>query len=127
MLPRNRPQEAPVLYLVIKALLSGAIVAAVSEIAKRYPGFGGLVASLPLVSVLGMMWLWRDTHDPDRMAAHAAGTLWFVLPSLPMFLLIPALLKRGVGFWPALAAGCLLTVALYALMTWLAPKVGLRL
>jgi hypothetical protein len=116
-----------VLYLVVKALLSGAIVAAVSEIAKRYPGFGGLVASLPLVSVLGMMWLWRDTHDPDRMAAHASGTLWFVLPSLPMFVLIPALLKRGVGFWPSLLAGCLLTVALYGLMTWLAPKVGLRL
>ena len=115
------------LYLVVKALLSGAIVAAVSEIAKRYPGFGGLVASLPLVSVLGMMWLWRDTHDPDRMAAHASGTLWFVLPSLPMFVLIPALLKRGVGFWPSLLAGCLLTVALYGLMTWLAPKVGLRL
>ena len=115
------------LYLVIKALLSGAIVAAVSEIAKRYPGFGGLVASLPLVSVLGMMWLWRDTGDPDRMAAHAAATFWFVLPSLPMFLLIPLLLKRGVGFWPSLVAGCLLTVALYALMTWLAPKAGLRL
>jgi hypothetical protein len=115
------------LYLVVKALLSGAIVAAVSEIAKRYPGFGGLVASLPLVSVLGMMWLWRDTQDPDRMAAHAAGTFWFVLPSLPMFLLIPALLRRGVGFWPSLLAGCLLTVALYGLMTWLAPKAGLRL
>ena len=56
-------------YLIIKALLSGVIVAAVSEIAKRWPGLGGLVASLPLVSVLGMMWLWRDTHDPERMAA----------------------------------------------------------
>jgi len=115
------------LYLLIKAALSGAIVAAVSEIAKRYPGFGGLVASLPLVSVLGMIWLWHDTRDPERLAAHAAGTVWFVLPSLPMFLLIPALLRRGVGFWPALAAGCALTILLYAGMTWLAPKVGLRL
>lgn len=114
-------------YLIIKALLSGIIVAAVSEIAKRWPGLGGLVASLPLVSVLGMMWLWRDTHDPDRMAAHATGTFWFVLPSLPMFLLIPALLKRGVGFWPALAAGCVLTMALYALMVWIGPRFGLRL
>jgi hypothetical protein len=114
-------------YLVVKALLSGVIVAAVSEIAKRYPGFGGLIASLPLVSVLGMMWLWRDTSDPDRMAAHATGTFWFVLPSLPMFLLIPALLKRGVGFWPALAAGCVLTMALYALTVWLGPRFGLRL
>lgn len=114
-------------YLVLKALLSGAIVAAVSEISKRYPGFGGLVASLPLVSVLGMIWLWRDTHDPERMAAHAIGTFWFVLPSLPMFLLIPALLRRGIGFWPSLAGGCALTVALYAAMTLIGPRFGLRL
>src|SRR3569832_305099 len=114
-------------YLILKALLSGFIVAAVSELDKRWPGLGGLVASLPLVSVLGMSWLWRDTHDPDRMAAHATGTFWFVIPSLPMFLLIPALLKRGVGFWPALAAGCVLTMTLYALTVWLGPKLGLRL
>ena len=115
------------LYLVIKALLSGAVVAAVSEVAKRYPGFGGLIASLPLVSVLGMMWLWRDTHDVERMAAHANGTFWFVLPSLPMFLIIPALLKRGAGFWPALGLGCAVTMALYALMVWIGPRFGLRL
>jgi hypothetical protein len=115
------------IYFIVKALLSGLIVAAVSEVARRYPGFGGLIASLPLVSVLGMMWLWRDTHDPVRMSQHAAGTFWFVLPSLPMFLVIPAMLKRGAGFWPALLAGCLLTILLYAGMTWLAPKVGVRL
>src|SRR5580765_3639307 len=102
------------LYLAIKALLSGLIVAAVSEIAKRYPGLGGLVASLPLISVLGMIWLWRDTGDPVRMAAHAEGTFWFVLPSLPMFLLIPWLLRQGWSFWPTLLLGCALTIALYA-------------
>ncbi len=115
------------LYLILKALLSGVIVATVSEVAKRYPGFGGLIASLPLVSVLGMIWLWRDTRDPVRMAAHSSGTFWFVLPSLPMFLLIPALLKRGVGFWPALAAGCVLTIALYSAMVWVGPRFGLKL
>lgn len=114
-------------YLIIKALISGVIVAIVSEVAKRYPGIGGLIASLPLVSVLGMMWLWRDTADPVRMAAHATGTFWFVLPSLPMFLLIPWLLNRGVGFWAALVAGCLLTIALYALTIWIGPRLGLRL
>lgn len=115
------------LYLLIKALISGVIVATVSEVAKRYPGLGGMIASLPLVSVLGMIWLWRDTHDTDRMAAHATGTFWFVLPSLPMFLAIPALLRRGVGFWPALAAGCALTASLYLATLWLGPKLGLRL
>jgi len=115
------------IYLILKAVISGLVVVAASEVAKRFPGFGGLIASLPLVSVLGMIWLWRDTLDADGMAAHATGTFWFVLPSLPMFLLIPLLLKRGVGFWPALAAGCVLTMALYGLTLWLGPRLGLRL
>jgi hypothetical protein len=115
------------LYLIAKALISGALVAAVSEVAKRYPGLGGLIASLPLVSVLGMIWLWRDTRDAANLAAHAEGTFWFVLPSLPMFLLIPALLRRGVPFWGALGAGCALTMALYLATVWIGPRLGLRL
>ena len=114
-------------HLAIKAALSGAMIAAASEVAKRYPGFGALIASLPLVSVLGMVWLWRDKPDAANMAAHAEGTFWFVLPSLPMFLLIPALLRRGVPFWGALAAGCGLTFALYLAMVWIGPRVGVKL
>lgn len=115
------------LYLLIKALLSGLLIAIISEVSKRSPGIGALVASLPLVSLLGMIWLWRDTHDPARMAAHAGATFWFVLPSLPMFLLIPALMQRGVHFWVAIAAGCILTIGLYLLMIWAGPRLGLRL
>ena len=115
------------LYLAVKAALSGIIVATVSEVSKRYPGLGGLIASLPLVSVLGMMWLWRDTGDTERMASHAEGTFWFVLPSLPMFLVIPALLRRGVAFWPALTIGCALTIALYLITMWIGPRFGLKL
>ena len=114
-------------YLVIKAGLSGILIATISEVAKRYPGFGGLIASLPLVSVLGMIWLWRDKPDAANMAAHAEATFWFVLPSLPMFLLIPLMLRQGFGFWPSLVAGCALTVALYGLMVWGWPRFGLRL
>jgi hypothetical protein len=115
------------LYLAIKALVSGIIIAAVSEIAKRSPGFGALVASLPLISLLGMIWLWRDTHDLARMASHVYATFWFVLPSLPMFLLIPVLLKQGVSFWAAILAGCALTVMLYWGMITVGPRLGLRL
>ena len=114
-------------YLAVKALISGIIIAAVSEVAKRYPGFGALIASLPLVSVLGMIWLWRDQPDAENMAAHAGATFWYVIPSLPMFLLIPAMLNRSTPFWLALLAGCLLTVALYLLMTWAGPRFGLHL
>jgi hypothetical protein len=115
------------LYLIIKAAISGVIVAIVSEVAKRYPGFGALIASLPLVSVLGMMWLWRDKPDVANMAAHVEATFWFVLPSLPMFLVMPALLKSGMSFWATLAIGCALTIALYLLMTWAGPRIGLKL
>jgi hypothetical protein len=115
------------LYLAIKAALSGVIIAVVSEVARRWPGFGALIASLPLVSVLGMIWLWRDRPDAENMAAHAQATFWFVLPSLPMFLVIPWLLRSGVGFWLALALGCALTVVLYLAMVWSAARLGVRL
>ncbi|MNJ33203.1 hypothetical protein D3C77_278840 [compost metagenome] len=115
------------LYFVLKATISGLLIAAVSTLAKRYPGFGALVASLPLVSVLGMMWLWRDRPDAENMAAHAGATFWYVLPSLPMFLLIPVLLRHGVSFWIALAAGCALTITLYLAMILIAPRFGLQL
>jgi hypothetical protein len=113
-------------YLIIKALLSGIIVMIVSEVARRSPGIGGLIASLPLVSILGIIWLWRDTSDPERIAAHAEATFWYVLPTLPMFLIFPAMLRHGFAFWPALALGCALTIALYAGTFWLLPRVGIN-
>jgi hypothetical protein len=88
------------IYLIIKAALSGFIVMAVSEVARRSPGFGGLIASLPLVSILAMIWLWQDTADTERIAAQSEATFWFVLPSLPMFLVIPAMLRHGLDFGP---------------------------
>lgn len=114
-------------YFAVKAILSGLLIAAISEIARRSPGFAALVASLPLVSILGMVWLWRDTGDTARLAAHAEATFWYVLPSLPMFLLVPWLLRSGTGFWPSLGLGCALTVTLYLLLLWLAPRFNLPL
>lgn len=115
------------LYFIIKCAVSDVLVGAASTLARRYPGFGALIASLPLVSVLGMIWLWRERPDAGNMADHAQATFWYVIPSLPMFLVIPALLRRGAPFWTALTAGCLLTAALYAGVTWLAPRFGLKL
>ena len=115
------------LYWIIKALISGAIVATVSEVARRYPAGGALIASLPLVSILGMIWLWRDTRDPVRLATHAGATLWYVLPSLPLFMVVPALLRSGVGFPWALAAGCAATVGLYVAMVAGLARFGIAL
>jgi len=113
--------------LAIKALLSGLLIALISEIGRKLPAVGALVASLPLVSVLGMILLWRARPDAENMAIHAEATCWYVLPSLPMFLLIPALLRSGAPFWIALVAGCVLTVALYLAMMQIGPRFGLKL
>jgi hypothetical protein len=116
-----------VLYLIAKAAVSGVLVMAISEIARRSPTVGALVAALPLVSLLAILWLWFDTRDTARIASLAEGTFWLVLPSLPMFLALPALLRAGVAFWVALVASVALTVGLYLLTVWLLPKLGIEL
>lgn len=113
------------LALAAKALLSGALIVAIAEIGKRAPAFAALVASLPLVSVLGMMLLWHGRPDAENMARHAEATFWYVLPSLPMFLIMPAALRHGIGFWSALLGGCLLTILLYGLLTLAGRRFGL--
>ncbi len=115
------------LYFVIKTVLSGLIVATASEVAKRSPAFGALVASLPLISIMAVIWLWRDTADEARITSQLEATFWYVLPSLPMFLLVPAMLRAGMGFWPALAAGCVFTFLLYVLMAWILARFGIQL
>ena len=112
---------------VAKALLAGVIIAAIAEVGRRLPAMGALIASLPLMSILGMIFLWHARPDPENMAIHAQSTFWFVLPSLPMFLLMPVMLRQGYGFWTALGAGCALTVTLYLSMVYFGPRVGLRL
>lgn len=116
-----------VLYLVIKAGLSGIIIAIASEVARRLPALGALILSLPLVSILAFIWLWQDSGDNERVAALAQSTFWYVLPTLPMFLVMPALLRHGTGFWPALATGCVLTFVLYLVTVWVLAKFGVAL
>lgn len=114
-------------YFLLKSALSGIIIAIVSEVAKRSPALGALVASLPLISLLAILWLWRDTGDSARIASHMEATFWYVIPSLPMFLAVPALLRQGVNFWAALGAGVVLTIVLYAAVVMIAARFGVRL
>jgi F0F1-type ATP synthase assembly protein I len=114
------------LYLIAKALVSGVIIIAASETAKRSPAYGSLILSLPLISILAFIWLWRDTGDNERIASLAEGTFWLVLPTLPLFLVLPALLRSGMEFWSALAISCAMTIALYLFTVWLLPKIGIN-
>ena len=112
---------------IIRAVLSGLIVALIAMVARRSPAAGALIASLPLLSLLGMIWLWRDTGDAARLADHAEASVDYVLPSLPMFLLIPWMLRHGSNFWIAITVGCVVTILLYLVMIVIAARFGVRL
>jgi hypothetical protein len=116
-----------VIVFWLKALLSGLLVALASTIARRSPAMGSLIVSLPLVSVLSMIWLWRDGTDKADLATYIQNTFWYFLPTIPMFLVMPLLLRRGMEFWPALGLGCALTILLYILMTAALSRFGIRL
>jgi hypothetical protein len=112
---------------VTRALLSGIIIALIALVGRKAPAIAALVASLPLISILGIVWLWRDTGDPRLLADHAEATFWYVLPSLPMFLIIPYMLRSGLNFWVALATGMALTIVLYLATIGIAARFGVRL
>ena len=114
-------------YLLVKAALSGLLIAIISEVARRQPGWGGLLASLPLTSLLAMMWLWRDTHDAEKIAQQAISTFWFFLPSVPLFLILPAMLRAGFGFWVSMIAASVITIGLYAAMAAVSLRLGVKL
>jgi hypothetical protein len=114
-------------WYIIKLFLTAGIIVIISEVSKRLPLLGSLIASLPLVSVLGMIWMYGETKDLIRIADHAEGTFWYVLPSLPVFLLMPFLLRKGISFPAALSAGIALTGVLYFLMTKVLAKFGMNL
>ena len=115
------------LLFTIKAILSGLLVAAISTVARRHPGWGGLLASLPRVAVLSMFWLYGETRDVESVARLSLGAFWFILPSLPMFVAIPFMLRSGVGFVPTMIAAAAMTILLYAAMSWIAPRLGIAL
>lgn len=112
---------------IAKAAFSGLMVALITLIAKRHPGWGGLLASLPLTSLLALGFLYAETGDSGRAGAFSISILWFIVPSLPMFVTLPLLLRSGLGFWAAFALVIAMTLALYALMFWAAPRLGLKL
>ena len=80
-----------------------------------------------MISVLGMIWIFQETKDTQKLITHAEGTFWYVLPSLPMFLLMPWMMRKGVSFYWSLTAGILLTVILYVIMTKILARLGLNL
>lgn len=114
-------------FLILKALISGTTIVVVSELAKKNNFAATIVHSLPLMSLMAFIWLYSETKDAALIGRHAYGTFWFVLPTLPMFLLMPWLIRTFGGFWPGLAAGIALSIGLYVLTMYLLKVAGVNL
>ena len=113
-------------WIVIKYAVSAALVVTISEVAKRSGKLGALLAALPLVSLMALVWLHAERQPDRRIADQAYYTFWYVLPTLPMFLFFPQLL-RHCGFWLGLTLGAMLTCVLFGLLVLLARRFGLNL
>lgn len=115
------------LSFIAKAVFAGLTVALVTVIARRHPGWGGLLAALPVTSLLAMSLLWVETHDTARVADLSTSILWFILPSIPLFVALPLLLRGGMSFWPAIILCVAVTLGLYAATFWALPRMGVKL
>lgn len=113
-------------WIVTKYFLTAAVVVLVSELAKRSDKLGGLIAALPLVTVLTLIWLHLENQPAEKIANHAWYTFWYVIPTLPMFLAFPLLLPR-FGFWPALLVCLVITAACFAVFALGLRRFGIEL
>lgn len=113
-------------WIVAKYAITAALVVLISEAAKRSDKLGGLIAALPLVTVLTLIWLHVEQQPSAKIANHAWYTFWYVIPTLPMFLLFPVLLPR-IGFWPTLLACVMITVSCFGLFALAVRRFGIEL
>lgn len=114
-------------YYIIKIAVTTALIVAISEIAKRSTLVGAILASVPLVSVLAMVWLYAETKDVARVGALATSVFWLVLPSLALFVTLPLLLRQGLGFYPSMGISIVVTVGCYFFMISILSHYGVRL
>jgi hypothetical protein len=115
------------LYLIIKVLISAAIITAISEVSKRSSLFGSILASVPLVSVMAIIWLYAETKDTAKISALSYDIFWLVMPSLSFFMALPLLLKYGLNFWLSLLIALAIMILLYYLMIFILGKFNIQL
>ncbi len=113
-------------WIITKYLLTAGMVVFISEAAKRSDRLGGFIAALPLMTLLTLVWLYIENQPEEKIANHAYYTFWYVIPTLPMFLLFPFLLPK-LGFWLTLVASTLVTIICFGLFALVMKGFGIDL
>ncbi|MDG4813315.1 DUF3147 family protein [Hydrogenovibrio sp. 3SP14C1] len=114
-------------YYLLKISITVILIVVISEVAKRSSLIGGILASIPLVSVLAMIWLYIDTKDIQKVSELSISIVWLVIPSLTLFVTLPILLKKEINFYLSLMIAISMTAVVYFLMIWALGKLGIKL
>lgn len=112
---------------LLKVLITAFIILFVNKIQLFSDKLSALLIALPITSLLAMIWMWQHGQPSSKIAGHAEGTFWFVLPTLPMFLIFPWMLRQGWAFWPSLAANCIITAVFFWVTVIFLRKFGIDL
>ena len=116
--------------IILKYLITAGLVVLISEVARRSYKLGALIAALPMVTVLAMTWMFfelKGEQQTEKIANHAWYTFWYVIPTMPMFLLMPWMLRKGIHYGWSLLAGCIVTAVLFVLTAWIMKRFGVEL
>ena len=115
------------IYYIIKVVISATLIVAISEVSKKSSLIGGILASVPLLSVLGMIWLYIDTQSTEKVSQFSSSVFWLVIPSLSLFIILPILLKMKMHFYLALPISIVVMIVFYYLMIFILGKIGIKL
>lgn len=114
-------------YYIVKIVITTTLIVLISEIARRSSFIAALLASIPIVSVLAMIWLYVDTRDVDKVSGLATSVFWLVIPSLALFIALPLLLKQGLNFYLSMSIAIAITMGCYGLMVYMLNYFGIKL
>tara|TARA_Y100000589_G_scaffold317425_1_gene343505 strand:+ start:10146 stop:10493 length:348 start_codon:yes stop_codon:yes gene_type:complete len=112
---------------LVKIAVNAALITGITELVKRSLHAAALLGALPIVTIISMIWMHAEGKDVDSIAGYSTATFWLVLPTLPMFLVFPALVKAGSGFWFALLVSIVVMLVLYGLLLLLLRVVGIAI
>lgn len=113
--------------ILIKIIITALLVTGISEVGKRFSAAGAILASLPITSLLAIIWMYLDTKDTNAISQFSYSVFWIVIPSLTFFITLPLFIKSGINFWISIGLTCLMTTIFYFLFIYIIRKFGVQL
>ena len=114
-------------YYIFKLVITALLIVLISEIGKRYSLAGALLAAIPLVSILAMIWMYVDTSSSESAVEFSERIVWLIAPSMTLFIMFPILIKKGIGFYPSLFVAITMTIGAYYSVIFILGKLGVKL